>query len=197
MPVLDIDPTEARERLRDAGAEIEPGNTEYERWRASLGSAIAIGYDDTVVVQGERPSDILTTLTDRAGHGYLYIDGAARGNPGPAAIGWVVLDADGIVDEGGERIGKATNNEAEYVALERGLEVAARIGFDEVSIYGDSEVIVNQVTGAYSVDAPHLKEHRITVLELLEQFDDWSITAVPREVNRRADALANEALDET
>lgn len=196
VPVLDIDPTEARKRLSDAGADIEPGNTEYERWRATLGNAIAIGYDDTVVVQGERPSDILTTLADRAGHGYLYVDGAARGNPGPAAIGWVVLDADGIVDEGGERIGTATNNEAEYVALKRGLEIAARIGFDEVSIYGDSELIVNQVTGAYSVDAPHLKEHRVTVLELLEQFDDWSITAVPREVNRRADALANEALDD-
>lgn len=196
MPVVDIDPTEARERLVAAGASLEPGNTEHEQWRASLGDAIAIGYDDSVVVQGKCPADILATLEDRSGKGYLYVDGAARGNPGPAGIGWVVLDSGGIVDEGGEFIGRATNNEAEYAALERGLEVADRIGFDELTIHSDSELMVKQLTGEYNVDAPHLKERRVTVLELLERFDEWSITAVPRSVNERADRLANEALDE-
>lgn len=196
MPVLDIDPADARERLAGAGATVAPGNTEHERWRATLGDAVAIGYADSVVVQGRRPADILAALGERTGHGYLYVDGAARGNPGPAAIGWVVLDADGIVDEGGEFIGRATNNEAEYAALERGLEAASRIGFDRLAVHADSELIVKQVTGAYNVDAPHLKERRVRVRELLERFGEWSITAVPREVNRRADRLANEALDE-
>lgn len=195
MPVLDIDPSAARRDLEAAGATVEPGNTEHERWRASLGNAVAVAYDDTIVVQGKRPSDIVAVLGGNGGHAYLYVDGAARGNPGPAAIGWVVLDADGIVDEGGDRIGEATNNEAEYAALERGLEVADRLGFDELTIHADSELIVKQVTGAYDVNAPHLKERRIRVRELLDRFDDWTITAVPREVNERADRLANEALD--
>lgn len=195
MPVLEIDPSDARDRLAAAGATIEPGNTDHERWRATLGDALAVAYRDSVVVQGARPADILGVFEDRGGHAYLYVDGAARGNPGPAAIGWVVLDADGIVDEGGERIGRATNNEAEYAALERGLEVAQRLGFDALTIHADSELIVNQVTGAYNVDAPHLKVRRVRVRELLESFDDWSITAVPRSVNERADRLANEALD--
>lgn len=195
VPVLEIDPSTARRQLEAAGATLEAGNTEHEQWRASLGEAIAVGYDESVVVQGARPADILSVFKDHGGQGYLYVDGAARGNPGPAAIGWVILDADGIVDEGGERIGEATNNEAEYAALERGLEVAGRLGFDRLEIHADSELAVKQITGAYDVRAPHLRERRVRVLELLEGFDDWSITAVPREVNERADSLANEALD--
>lgn len=196
VAVLDIDPEEAKPRLEEAGAELKAGNTEHERWRATLGDAIAIGYEDTVVVQGKRQADILSAIEERSGLGYLYVDGAARGNPGPAAIGWVILDADGIVEEGSEYIGTATNNEAEYAALERGLEMASRIGFDQLEIHSDSELVVKQLTGEYSVDAPHLKERRVSVYEQLERFDKWSITAVPREVNERADRLANEALDE-
>lgn len=185
----------ARGQLEDAGATISPGNTEHEQWRAELGDAVAVGYADSVVVQGKRPADILRVFEDRGGHGYLYVDGASRGNPGPAAVGWVLLDADGIVDEAGEFIGRATNNEAEYAALERGLEAATQLGFDELAIHADSELIVNQVTGVYNVDAPHLKERRVRVLELLDRFSTWTITAVPRSVNERADRLANEALD--
>lgn len=195
VPVLDIDPSDARKQLADAGATIEAGNTEHERWRAALGDAIAVGYDDSVVVQGARPADILAVFEAHGTTGYLYVDGAARGNPGPAAIGWVLLDADGIVHEGGERIGEATNNEAEYAALERGLEVATDLGFEVLEINADSELVVKQVTGAYDVNAPHLRERRVRVRELLARLDDWSITAVPREVNERADRLANEALD--
>lgn len=195
VPVIDIDPAEVRERLAKAGASIEGGNTEYELWRARLGEAIAVAYDDSVVVQGSRPADILGALGQGGDVAYCYFDGASRGNPGPAAIGWVVVSSDGIVDEGGERIGRATNNEAEYRALIRVLETARRIDFDTVDVRGDSELIVKQITGAYAVDAPHLKELRVQAYELLESFDEWTITAIPREVNRRADELANEALD--
>lgn len=195
MPTVEIDPETARKRLEEAGADLESGNTSYERWRATLGEANAVAYEDKVVVQGSRPADILGILKPVGGHGYVYFDGASRGNPGPAAVGWVVVAEAGIVDEGGERIGQATNNEAEYEALLRGLEAAVALGFDSVDVRGDSELIVKQIRGEYDVSAPHLKERRIKSRELLEQFDSWSIEAVPREVNSRADELANDALD--
>jgi ribonuclease HI len=130
---------------------------------------------------------------DRA---HVYFDGAARGNPGPAAVGYVVVTADGIVEEGGERIGTATNNRAEYEALIRALEVADDLGFDRVDVRGDAELIVRQVRGEYDANDPGLRERRVTVRELLERFEEWTLQHVPRESNERADALANEALDD-
>lgn len=195
MPTVEIEPERARDSLAAAGATIESGNTEYERWRASLGEATAVAYDDKVVVQGARPTDILGVLAPYGGHVHVYFDGASRGNPGRAAIGWVLVTDEGIIDEGGEYIGEATNNEAEYEAIIRGLEAAAALGFDEAEVRGDSELIVRQVRGEYDVNVPRLRELRIRVLELLEQFDDWTLEAVPRGVNERADRLANEVLD--
>jgi ribonuclease HI len=146
-------------------------------------------------VQGSRPEDILALLRSEGGRAHVYFDGAARGNPGPAAVGWSIVSADGIVAEGGERIGETTNNRAEYEALVRALEVADDYGFDEVDVRGDSELIVKQVTGEYRTNDPGLREYRVRVRELLEAFDRWSIEHVPREVNDRADGLANEALE--
>lgn len=197
MPTLDVDPDRVRARLEAAGAELSSGNTAYERWRARLGEATAVAYDEVVVVQGTRPGDILRVVEDHGGRAHVYFDGAARGNPGPAAVGWVIVTDEGIVDEGGEVVGTMTNNEAEYAALERALEVASDLGFDDVAIRGDSELVVRQITGAYDVDAPHLRERRVSVLERLDTFDEWSIQAVPRAVNERADRLANRALDAT
>ena len=195
MPVVECDVAEARERLEAAGASVEPGNTEHERWRASLGGATAVAYEGKVVVQGSDPHRMVAVLSDGGGRVHLYFDGASRGNPGPAAVGWVLVSGDGIVAEGGERIGRTTNNQAEYEALIRGLEVAGDYDFSEVQVRGDSELIVRQVRGEYDVNEPTLREKRVRVHELLDRFDDWSIEHVPREVNERADDLANEALD--
>ena len=196
MPVFECDVDEARARLEAAGAELAPGKTDHERWHADLGAAHAVAYADKVVVQGSRPADITSVLADeRDGRVHAYFDGASRGNPGPAAVGWVLVNSDGIVAEGGETIGTATNNQAEYRALIRALEMAERYGFDEVELRGDSELIVEQVTGRWDTNDPTLREHRVTVRELLEDFDRWSIKHVPREVNERADDLANDALD--
>ena len=196
MPSLECDPGAARDRLQAAGVDVEPGNTEYERWRAERGDATAVAYDDTVVVQGSNPSDLLPVLrADRGGRTHVYFDGASRGNPGPAAIGWVLVTDGGIVDEGGDRIGETTNNRAEYAALIRALEAAAGHGFEEVDVRGDSELIVRQVRGEYDTNTPELRERRVRVRELLDGFDRWSLEHVPREVNGRADELANEALD--
>jgi len=197
MPSLECDPDAARGRLEAAGVEVAAGNTEYERWRAERGDATAVAYDDKVVVQGANPTDLLPVLRpEEAGRAHVYFDGASRGNPGPAAIGWVLVTDEGIVDEGGDRIGETTNNRAEYAALIRALEAADGYGFDEVDVRGDSELIVRQVRGEYDTNNPELRERRVRARELLARFDRWTIEHVPREVNDRADALANEALDD-
>jgi ribonuclease HI len=197
MPTLECDPEDARRRLREAGVTVESGNTEHELWRASRGDATAVAYEGKVVVQGAAPDDIALLLRgDGGGRAHVYFDGACRGNPGPAAVGWAVVTSDGIVAEGGERIGTTTNNQAESEALIRALRAARDLGFDEVDVRGDSQLIVRQVRGEWNTNDPDLREYRVTVRELLRAFDRWTLQHVPREVNQRADELANEALDD-
>jgi ribonuclease HI len=127
----------------------------------------------------------------------INVDGGARGNPGPAAIGVVVSAADGnVVDELAEPIGHATNNVAEYRALLRGIEWARGLGADELEIVGDSELVARQLTGAYKVKHPSMKPLYEEAVAALRAFDRWSIRTVPRDENARADALVNHALDE-
>lgn len=195
MPVVECDTEVARDRLEAAGATIDSGNTEHEQWRATLGQATAVAYDDKVVIQGADPHAIEAILRDESGRVHLYFDGASRGNPGPAAVGWVLVSSNGVVAEGGSRIGHSTNNQAEYEALIRGLRAAEDYGFDEVHIRSDSELLVNQLRGEWNTNDPTLRELRVTANELLASFTDWVITHVPRELNERADELANDALD--
>lgn len=196
MPVVECDVVEARNRLTEAGANVTDGNTEHERWRGTLGEATAVAYDGKVVIQGARPRDIEAVLREGGGRVHLYVDGASRGNPGPAAIAWVLVAGEGgIVAEHAERIGQATNNQAEYLALIAGLRAARDYGYDTVHARGDSELVVKQVHGEWDANDPTLREHRVTVRELLTDFDDWELTHVPRELNERADSLANDALD--
>ncbi len=126
----------------------------------------------------------------------LHVDGASRGNPGPAAIGIVVADARWkVLEEIGEVIGEATNNVAEYRALIRALEAALAQGATEAEIRTDSELLVRQVQGSFKVKAPALRALHETATRLLDRFSHWTIHHVPREANARADQLANRALD--
>ena len=126
----------------------------------------------------------------------LNVDGGARGNPGPAAIGAVISDPDGtVLEEIAERIGVATNNVAEYRALLRGVAAARALGADELEIIGDSELVARQLTGAYRVKHAALKPLYAEVLRALNGMR-WTIRTVPRAQNSRADALVNAALDE-
>jgi ribonuclease HI len=195
MPVIECDESVARERLEAAEVPIEPGNTDHERWRAHHADATAVAYEGKVVIQGEDPERLAAILREGGGRAHVYFDGASRGNPGPAAVGWVILTGDGIVSEGGKTIGKMTNNRAEYEGLLQALEVAADYGFEEVQIRSDSELLVKQIRGEWDTNDPELRERRVRAHELLRQFDSWSIEHVPRELNERADELANEALD--
>jgi ribonuclease HI len=126
----------------------------------------------------------------------VHVDGGARGNPGPAAIGVVVSAADGgLVEELGEPIGETTNNVAEYRALLRGLERARALGAEEVEVVGDSELVAKQINGQYKVKHAGLKPLHTEALQALAGFDRWRVRTVPRAQNAAADALVNAALD--
>lgn len=195
MPTIECDETVARERLEAAAVDVEPGNTEYERWRATHAGATAVAYDGKVVVQGGATARLEAMLRDSGGRVEGYFDGASHGNPGPAAVGWVLVTDDGIAAEGSETVGRMASNRVEFEALITVLEVAQGYGYDDVVLRGDSELVVKQVRGEWHADDPELRERRVTAHELLRSFDDWSIEHVPREVNDRADELATEALE--
>jgi ribonuclease HI len=126
----------------------------------------------------------------------VHVDGGARGNPGPAAIGVVLSDAEGgMVEQLGEPIGETTNNVAEYRALLRGLERAHALGAEEVEVVGDSELVAKQVNGLYKVKHAGLKPLHSEALQALAGFERWRVRTVPRAQNAAADALVNAALD--
>jgi ribonuclease HI len=126
----------------------------------------------------------------------VNVDGGARGNPGPAAIGVVLSSPEGeVLEEHGERIGRATNNVAEYRALLRGVELAAARGATELDLVGDSELVVKQMKGEYKVKDATMRELNAEVKAALRPFESWSIRHVRRAENGEADRLVNQALD--
>ena len=126
----------------------------------------------------------------------LNFDGGSRGNPGPAGIGFTIVDAHGnVVDEVGEFIGRCTNNVAEYTALVKGLEAAIQRGIKHLIIRADSELVVRQIQGIYRVKHPDLKPLHARAVQLLAKIPTWSFGHVYREANSRADQLANMAMD--
>jgi ribonuclease HI len=126
----------------------------------------------------------------------LSTDGGARGNPGPAAYGYVLETDDGtVLAAHGEAIGTATNNVAEYRALVAGLEKALELSVDEIEVVSDSELLVKQMRGEYKVKNEALRELSLEAARLARQLRSVSYTAVRREHNELADRLVNEALD--
>jgi ribonuclease H / adenosylcobalamin/alpha-ribazole phosphatase len=126
----------------------------------------------------------------------LWIDGGARGNPGPAAYGYVLEADDGTVLAAHcEAIGVATNNVAEYSALIAGLEKAVELGVNELEVVSDSELLVKQMKGEYRVKNETLRDLANTATRLARQVGRVRWTAVRREHNELADRLVNEALD--
>ena len=126
----------------------------------------------------------------------IYADGASRGNPGPASIGAVVYDSSGEeLSTVSERIGRGTNNEAEYKAAIAGLESALAIGATHVELRMDSELVVRQLEHRYRVRNERLKPLFNRLVDLRGRFDSFTVISIPRAKNSRADALANLALD--
>jgi ribonuclease HI len=127
----------------------------------------------------------------------LNVDGASRGNPGPAAIGVTIKDENNrLIECVSERIGNTTNNQAEYQALIAGLKKAISLGAVQVTVYSDSELMVKQIQGSYRVKNVGIKPLYSEVVKLAYTLASFKIMGIPRERNREADALANRALDE-
>jgi len=126
----------------------------------------------------------------------VHTDGAARGNPGPAAIGIVVQDHAGhTIYEASRSLGTKTNNEAEYLALIAALEYLMEARISEADFFLDSELVVKQLNGVYRVKEPRMQSLHARVTMLLNAVPKHSFKHVRRADNARADALANEALD--
>jgi ribonuclease HI len=132
-----------------------------------------------------------------AGYAEMYSDGASSGNPGPSGIGVVINLTGGYSGHKchriSEYIGIATNNVAEYSALLKGLETARSLGIQHINIYMDSELLVRQIKGIYRVKNANLIPLWKNAMDILKDFSDYSVTHVPREMNKEADYLARRA----
>ncbi len=172
-----------RELLHAAAERVEP--------RALRKGESALPTSSDILGKGSRRR---TAASSR--RAMVFSDGASRGNPGPAAAGWVIRSPAGeVIAEGGAFLGRRTNNEAEYEAVIRALAAALELGVEEVALRADSELLIKQINGEYQV-----RNERIAVLhraarELLQRFRRFEAKHVRREENQAADAMANEALD--
>jgi len=126
----------------------------------------------------------------------IYIDGGARGNPGPAGVGVVVLDGSGKkIRDVSKYIGEATNNIAEYSALLYGLEEALILRADEIKINLDSELVAKQITGEYRVKDPNIKPLFERAINMLKSFKNFEVNHIDRSENKEADKLVNKAIN--
>jgi ribonuclease HI len=145
----------------------------------------------------ERQAAAAAEDAERARRTRLYTDGAARGNPGPAGAGAVIISPDGhIVARIGKFLGDSTNNVAEYMGLILGLKRAKAMGIKELDVFSDSELLVRQLAGDYAVKADHLKPLHDEAKALLGAFSAIHVRHIPREENAQADAMSNRAIDE-
>lgn len=127
----------------------------------------------------------------------IYTDGGSRGNPGDSACAFVICNLDGsVVEKSGYYMGMATNNQAEYYGMIKGLERARDLGIDKIQLFSDSQLVVNQMNGFYKVKNQELAPLHHDLKELADSFEEISFTHVPRELNRIADKEVNRILDQ-
>jgi len=125
-----------------------------------------------------------------------YIDGASRGNPGPAAAGFTLADSAGTqLQAKAFFLGRATNNIAEYTSLVKALEAAKKIGTEQLVIFSDSELLVRQINGQYKVKSEQIRPLFRQAVNLLGEFKNWRVRHITREKNEQADELVNQALN--
>ena len=125
----------------------------------------------------------------------LYTDGGARGNPGPAGIGGVLYKDDKLLDSFSSFIGQGTNNQAEYLAILKGVELALKHNIDTLACYLDSELVVKQLKKEYKVKNEELAKIFIKIYNLTLKLKKITFFHIRREKNKKADALVNKALD--
>lgn len=126
----------------------------------------------------------------------LFTDGGSRGNPGPSALGYVILDTDdNIIKKEGIYLGVTTNNQAEYQGLKSGLENALALGIKDLDVFMDSQLVVNQVNGQWKVKNGELQPINTEIKALIPKFERVTFSYVPRAMNQIADGMVNECLD--
>ena len=153
--------------------------------------------DRAAETEQERKAAATAAAAERRKRTRLYVDGAARGNPGPAGAGAVILSPDGhVVAKLGKLLGDSTNNVAEYMGLILGLKRAKAMGIKELDVFSDSELMVKQLAGDYAVKAEHLRPLHDEARSLLKGFSEVEVRHVPREENAQADLMSNRAIDE-
>lgn len=126
----------------------------------------------------------------------VFTDGGSRGNPGPSAAGYVIIENGKIIDQGGEYIGITTNNQAEYHGVRIGLEAARRLGLESVEVRVDSMLVANQLNGIYKIKNRELWPLNERVRELVDGFQKVKFSYIPREMNQLADGMVNRTLDQ-
>jgi len=138
--------------------------------------------------------DVKNTLKDSV---VVYSDGGSRGNPGPSAAGYVIVDdRQEVVAQGGEYLGITTNNQAEYQGVRIGLERALQMGYRRVDFRIDSMLVVNQMNGVYKIKNRELWPIHERIRELMSEFDGVTFSHVNREFNQLADGMVNRTLDQ-
>jgi ribonuclease HI len=143
------------------------------------------------------PGEVEPTESVRHDKVIIYADGGSRGNPGPSASGYIVMDEQqNVLVDKGVYLGITTNNQAEYQALKFALEEARNMGVKEVSVYMDSMLVVNQMKGIFKVKNRDLWPIHDAITQLVAGFQKVRFTQVPRELNKLADAAVNRVLDE-
>ena len=163
----------------------------YYGERVTLDTPVKIIYFDFTPTTGEIPTGAM--LLEEA---KLYTDGGSRGNPGESACAYAICKMDGtVVEKSGYYIGIATNNQAEYYGFKSGLERCRDLGIDEINLYSDSELVVNQMNGKYKVKNQELAPLNQEVKELVDSFEKVIITHIPRELNKITDSEVNRILD--
>ncbi len=150
-----------------------------------------------IILGAEKPEVAKTSFDDyNPKMPTLYTDGGSRGNPGPSATGFILVDSsDRVVEQGGEYIGITTNNQAEYQAVRMGLKAALAKGWTTVELRADSLLVINQLKGIYKVKNRELWPIYDNITQLIAQFNKVKFTHVPRELNKLADAMVNKTLD--
>lgn len=166
----------------------EAGNKVTEKDH-TLARAIDDAYDNYL----DRGTDNIQGLDEAK----LYTDGGSRGNPGPSAAAYVICKSDdSVVKKDGIYLGVTTNNQAEYRALEAGLEKVAKLGIKKLIVFMDSELIVKQLNGVYKIKNQDFLPIYQEVKSLTEHFEKVEFVHIPRELNKEADAEVNRVLDE-
>lgn len=149
-----------------------------------------------IEIEDEKTTSSHISSRDTANGVTINVDGASRGNPGPAGIGYIIHDNTGkIIEQDGEFIGFATSRMAEYYAMRKGVERALELGYKTVKFISDSLMVVNQINGVFSIKNQDILPIYKDILAKIEQFDAVSFKHVPRSENAIADHEANVAID--